>query len=161
MSEAIIFDFAKYGRVFLPVYLKPHDGTIMELVDMKVDTGADFTTLSKEVLNDLGYDYKWIKENAITGDKYNMTTAAGGIEAVGLIQIPLANILGYEASKWPFRVVMDEKRDFRNLLGRDLLAGFDYTFRNSVGRFEINIIGNFVPLYDFIPGQSINEAIDA
>jgi len=130
----------------------------MQPVVMKVDTGADFTTLSKERLNDLGYDYRWITENAVTGNKYNVATAAGDVEVVGLLQIPLANILGYEISKWPFRVVMDEKRDFRNLLGRDLLAGFDYTFRNSIGQFEISRLDKFTPLYEFITGQSINEA---
>ena len=74
------------------------------------------------------------------------------------MQIPLVNILGYEAGNWPFRIIMDKKRDFRNLLGRDLLAGFDYTFRNSSNKFEISRIGKFKPLYEFIKGQSINEA---
>lgn len=158
MFEVKTFEFSKYGRVFLPLHLQPRLGTILRLVDMKVDTGADFTTLSKEVLYDLGYDHTWIKENTVTGDRYNVVTAAGDVEVVGLVQVSLANILGYEVRNWPFRIIMDKKRDFRNLLGRDLLAGFDYTFRNSIGQFEINRINKFTPLYDFIDGQSINEA---
>jgi len=158
MYEVNVFEFAKHGRVFLPVHLKLRDRNIMQPVYMKVDTGADFTTLSKEILGDMGYGFDWIEENAVTGDMYNVVTAAGDTEVVGLVQVPLANILGYEVSKWPFRVVMDSNRDFRNLLGRDLLAGFDYTFRNSASRFEISRIGKFNPLYDFIPGQGINEA---
>lgn len=157
MTKMHFFSFAVHGRVYIPVHFKPYGDTIMRAVHMKVDTGADLTTLSKEKLYDLGYDSEWIKENAITGDKYNLITAAGDIEIVGLVQIPLVNILGYEADNWPFRIAMDEKRDFHNLLGRDLLAGFDYTFRNSTAQFEISRNGNFTPLYDFIAGQSINE----
>ena len=157
MNEIKIFKFEKYGRVILPIYLQPTQGTILKTVDMKVDTGADFSTISKEDLSDLGYDTHWINQNVITGDKYNMITAAGEIVVVGLVQLPIVNILGYEAKKWPFRVAMNEKRDFRNLLGRDLLAGFDYTFRNSLNQFEINRIGKFVPLYEFIKGQAIYE----
>lgn len=130
----------------------------MEFVQMKVDTGADFTTMSKENLYTLGYDYAWIKTNAFTGDEYNISTAAGDTEVVGILQIPLINLLGYEATHWPFRIIMDERRDFRNLLGRDLLAGFDYTFRNSANQFEIIRTSNFKPLYAFMQGQSIHEA---
>jgi hypothetical protein len=157
MNEPIQFELREQGRAILPLYLIPSDGTVMLPVEMKVDTGADFTVLSKVALEDLGYDYDWIMKNAITGEKYNDTTAAGDTEIVGIIQFPLLNLLGYEVKMWPFRVIMAKDRDFRNLLGRDLLAGFDYTMRNSTKQFEICRTKKFKPLYKFLPGQSVNE----
>jgi hypothetical protein len=157
MRELSKFPFETYGAAVLPLYIKPVGGTAMLPVEMKVDTGADFTVLSKTALALFGYDYDWIKEHAITGDIYNAKTAAGDIEVVGVVQLPLANLLGYEAVKWPFRVIMAEGRDFSNLLGRDLLAGFDYTMRNSTEQFEICRTQKFKPLYKFLPGQSVNE----
>ena len=106
MINMQIFKPGEHGRVILTIHLKPLHGTVMQRVRMKVDTGADFTALSKEVVYDLGYDYAWIEKNAITGEKYNMTTAAGDTESVGLIQLPLANILSYEAENWPFRIII-------------------------------------------------------
>ena len=156
--DKYVIDLAEHGRAFLRLDIKSANDVIMRPIKMKVDTGADFTTLSKSDLEDLGYDYDWIHGNAIIGDKYNLTTAAGDVEVVGLVQLPLTNLLGYEATMWPFRVIMAKDRDFRNLLGRDLLAGFDYAFRNSTGQFEINRIGVFAPLYNFILGQGINES---
>ena len=151
-------DLAEHGRAFLRLDIKPAHDTTMRPVKMKVDTGADFTTLSKTDLVDLGYSYEWVQANAVTGHEYNLTTAAGDIEVVGLVQLPLTNILGYEAVMWPFRIILAKDRDFRNLLGRDLLAGFDYTIRNSTSQFEICRTAKFKPLYAFVPGQSINEA---
>jgi len=159
MDNPMCFDLEKHGRAMLVIQIKPSNSVTMEPVEMKVDTGADFTTLSKKVLVDFGYNYDWILENAITGNEYNLTTAAGDTEIVGLIQLPLFNLLGYEVKQWPFRVIMAENRDFRNLLGRDLLAGFDYTMRNSTRQFEISRIGKYVPLYNFLPGQSVNEVL--
>ena len=157
MGNRIRVDFSEHGRVFLPIHFMTIDSPVMEAVRMKVDTGADFTTLSKEVLFSLGYDYDWIKKHAITGKQYDISTAAGDVETVGLVQMPLINILGYEAKNWPFRVIMGEDRNFRNLLGRDLLAGFDYYFLNSKNSFEICRIDTFEPIYEFLPGQGINE----
>ena len=159
MNDTVAIDFAEYGRVFLPVYIKPYENTVMEATNFKVDTGADFTTVSKKILYSLGYDYDWITQNALTGQQYNLSTAAGDMETVGIIQLPLISLLGYEAAGWPFRILMEPKRDFRNLMGRDILAGFDYTFRNSRQTFEISRIGRFSPLFPFLPGQSIHELV--
>ena len=49
-----LIDFAEYRRVYLPVYIKPLEGSAMRSVDFKVDTGADSSTISKEKLYELG-----------------------------------------------------------------------------------------------------------
>jgi len=46
--------------------------------------------------------------------------------------------------------------DFRNLLGRDLLAGFDYKIDNSKKIFEICMAERFNRISDFLPGQEIH-----
>jgi len=52
---------------------------------------------------------------------------------------------------------MDEKQDFRNLLGRDLLTGFNYQFDNDGDFFEISRTKVFKPQYTLLPLQEINE----
>jgi len=151
------FALEEFGRAHLQLFIKPLDDIVMKPVRMKVDTGADLTTMSKSELYDLGFNYDWIEKNALTGDAHNLTTAAGDTEVVGVVQLPLLNLLGYEAHHWPIRIILSPQRDFRNLLGRDLLAGFDFAFRNSVRTFEITRVTPFVPLFKFAPGQRVLE----
>jgi len=67
--------------------------------------------------------------------------------------------LGYEGKFWPFQIIMDDNRDFRNLLGRDLLTGFNYWFSNDESVFTIARAKRFRPLYIFLPNQQINEVV--
>jgi len=150
--------FKEYGRVYIPVNIKPlHDITLREAV-FKVDTGADTTTISKKDLHKLGYDMDWIKQNAtVYEDKDKPTTAAGEKINAGYVQLPLINILGYEGKNWVFQIIMNEKQDFRNLLGRDLLTGYNYSFDNDKDIFTISRTKVFKPRYKFLPQQEINE----
>ena len=152
------FDFAELGRVYVPINIKPLVDTTMREVFFKVDTGADFTTISKEDLMHLGYGMDWIKSNAVVfADEQKPTTATGDKVNAGVIQLPFINILGYEGKQWPFQIIMDEDHDFRNLLGRDLLAGFNYSFSNDKKQFSIERAMEFYQSYTFLPKQEINE----
>jgi len=152
------FGFSEYGRVYIPINIKPLRGTTLSDTPFKVDTGADTTTISKKVLVSLGYDMKWIKQNAIVyKDEDKPTTAAGEKINAGYVQLPLINILGYEGKNWAFQIIMDEKQDFRNLLGRDLLTGFNYQFNNDDDMFTISRTKAFKPRYKLLPMQEINE----
>jgi predicted aspartyl protease len=132
----------------------------MSPVRFKVDTGADSTTISKAALVELGYDMDWIKQNAVVfEDKDKPTTASGEKIDAGYVQLPLINILGYEGKYWTFQIIMDENQDFRNLLGRDLLTGFNYNFDNDNDIFTISKTKTFKPRYKFLKGQEINEII--
>jgi len=138
--------------------IKPMDDITLSKVKFKVDTGADRTTISKEVLFELGYGMDWIKQNAVVyKDDDKPTTATGDKVDAGFIQLPLINILGYEGKNWAFEIIMDEKRDFRNLMGRDLLTGFNYQFDNDDDIFTISRTKIFKPRYKFLPEQQINE----
>jgi hypothetical protein len=154
------FAFQDYGRVFVPIHVKPLKKTVMRQLQFKVDTGADMSTISKVDLKSLGYDMNWIKQNAVVlEDNDKPTTASGDKVDAGYVQIPLINILGYEGKLWSFQIIMDEKQDFRNLLGRDLLVGFNYNFDNDVDIFTISRTKAFKPRYKFLPGQEIHEII--
>ena len=154
------FNFGEFGRVYIPIDIKPKGYTTMRPVRFKVDTGADSTTVSKSELIDLGYDMCWIQQNAIVyEDKNKPTTASGDRISAGYIQLPLINILGYEGIYWPFQIIMDEKQDFRNLLGRDLLTGFNYQFSNDDDVFLISRTKAFKSRYKFLPNQKIHEII--
>jgi len=151
------FKFKKFGRVFLPIYFKPFGAFEMKSILYKVDTGADVTTISKLDIYALGYDEKWISGNIVS--RGSATTATGDYVETALLRIPLLNVLGYEAKNWLFSIVLEDGKDFRNLLGRDLLAGFDYTFRNSLNVFEIERTSKFVAIYPLEYGQEIHEVL--
>ena len=151
-------DFSEFGRVYMLIYVKPQDDTLLFPVRLKVDTGADVSTISKRDLIDLGFDMDWIKSNAIKiREEDKPSTATGDKVNAGYIQIPLVNILGYEGKHWPFQIILDEDQDFRNLLGRDLLTGFNYWFNSDEDVFTIERAKIFKPRYPFLPNQEINE----
>jgi predicted aspartyl protease len=151
------YSYKKYGRVFVPVFIKPKDDIMMRPYDFLVDTGADNTAISKVVLSSLGYDKDWIQQNTITiSEEAKPKSATGERINAGYVQLPLINLLGYEGKNWAFQIIIDEGRDFANLLGRDLLAGFNYTFDNDEDIFTIARAKSFKPRSEFLPGQEIN-----
>ena len=150
----IEFAFGNHGRVFLPINIKPLNGITMSPVDFKVDTGADFTTISKVHLQILGYSKVWINQNIIMTK--GATVASGDQVRTGVVQMPIINILGYEAHNWPFLIMADDDKDFRNLLGRDLLSGFNYTFNNDDDIFQITRALGFKRRSEFMNGQEIH-----
>jgi len=156
------FDFEEHGRVFIPILVKPFDEITLIPVGFKVDTGADTSTISKYALNELGYNLSWIMKNVVIyKDVDKPTTASGDKVNAGYIQLPLINILGYEAKYWPFQIIVNEDKDFRNLLGRDLLTGFNYDFNNDHDVFTIKRTNTFKPRYKFLPNQEIHEISQA
>ena len=152
--------FSEHGRVYVPINIKPLKDTTMLRVRFKADTGADISTISKMDLLDLGYDKDWIQQNAVVfSDEDKPTTASGDRIDAGLVQLPIINILDYEGKCWPFQIVMSEKHEFRNLLGRDLLTGFNYQFNNDYDIFSIDRTKVFKPRYKFLTDQGIHELI--
>ena len=52
-----------------------------------------------------------------------------------------------------------QNKDFRNLLGRDLLVGFNYAFDNDNDIFSIHRTKTLKERYKLLSGQEIN-AVD-
>ena len=96
-------------------------------------------------------------DNIVFKDKDKPITASGDKVNAGYIQLPLINILGYEGKFWPFQVIIDNDKDFRNLLGRDLLTGFNYDFNNDNDILSVKRTNMFKPRFKFLPQQEINE----
>ena len=149
------FEYGKFGVVHLPIHFKINHLHKMASIGFKVDTGADFTTISKVDLATLGYDLNWIS-NHITNETA-VITASGDRLTAAVIPIPLLNILGYEAKSWPVTILLDTNKDFKNLLGRDLLAGFNYTFHNETKKFKIERTPKFDYLYEPTANQEIHN----
>jgi len=130
----------------------------MDATDFKVDTGADMTTISKKDLVDIGFNKDWIIKNAKRKSDSVMTTATGDTVNAFYIQLPLINVLGYEARNWPLAILIEDSwdKDFKNLLGRDLLSGFNYKFNNIQDLLEIERNPTFRKRYNFLENQEIN-----
>ena len=151
----MLIDYSELNRVYLFINFKPLNSQTMMPYPFKVDTGADTTTMSKEHLYELGYDYEWVIKNIVIRDYAELANKT--IVEVGIIQFPLINILGYECKNWAIMIVIEDGKDFRNLLGRDLLAGFNYTFDNDKKKFLIEKTKSFSYIGNRFKEQSINE----
>jgi len=144
------------GRIECRVSIKSYGAYILKDVVFKVDTGADFSTISKNALHELGYNNDWISENK----EFGATSASGAsgekLEAY-FVRLPVINIFGIEGVDYPFGILLDKeenlpkpscrgceyteakKVDFRPLLGNDILSCFNI----SVDR--ISNTANFEP----------------
>jgi hypothetical protein len=131
-------NFNQRGFAILPVYIKPHDNTTMALVNYKVDTGANCTTIGFKRLYELGYDAEWIKTgNLLEGDA--RPTVASGLPVddcyeVILPEIRIGDWVGYN---WP--VLTSLSVPFKFLLGTDSMQFFNWHFNyeNGVCKFEL------------------------
>lgn len=95
-----------HGRAYSEIAFKPHNHVKMIQQLFKIDTGADISTISKKYLYRLGYNERWIIENA--KPLSDSTMASGELVTNYIVQLPLLNIYGYEALNWPFAILLDE-----------------------------------------------------
>ncbi|MDR2166288.1 MAG: retropepsin-like domain-containing protein [Clostridiales bacterium] len=129
------------GKIIVPMNIQDANLKDMSEVDFKVDTGSDYTTISKKELYTLGYSADWIKQNAIRNDR-DAKTADGSTIPIYFLQIPKMNILGTEVSNMRLHILLDgdggAARDLNNLLGLDLLLSFNYMVNNDEDEFIIH-----------------------
>jgi len=123
------------------VYIKQYESPLMQATEFKIDTGADFSTISKDALFKLGYTADWIDDNKKLSKKPISVASGEEIESY-YINIPVINIYGIEGRNYPFGILMDKmsvhpkpsckgciytvakKLDYRLLLGNDILSCF-------------------------------------
>jgi len=106
----------------------------------KVDTGANSTTISRDALQGLGYDDDWVKTGKqLTGLERPTVATGEPIDECYMITLPEIQLGGYVGYNWPFLVSLNDKIQFRLLLGTDSMLFFNWNFdyENCVCRFDL------------------------
>ena len=150
-----VFKLDEIGRASGDIAFKPYNSNSMRSLPFKIDTGADFTTIPKEYLYGLGYDDSWISQN-VTLKPGLVTTATGDTVETHIVQLPLLNFYGYEAVNWPFAIMLGDK-DYRPLLGLDLLGGFNFLLDNDNDCCTLTRTKTFRRRQPFLPNQEVYE----
>jgi len=138
-------------RMILRATLKPLTKTLLESVWFKIDTGADFTTISRSDLTHLGYDESWIKSNGELIAAGTSTADGSKVESY-VIKFPLFNLRGLDFKNWPMFVIFNSvcecgkviHRDYRNLFGNDVIDMFDLARFPKKNTFELEPSPPFV-----------------
>jgi len=128
----------KDGFAFIRVYIKMLNSPSMAYIKYKVDSGANRTAISRDHLNNLGYDDNWIKSGELlTGDDRPTVATGEPIDGCYIVTLPEVNIGGCVGYNWPFLTSLNI--DFRNLLGTDTMRFFNWEFNYERGicRFEL------------------------
>ncbi|MCL1995434.1 MAG: retroviral-like aspartic protease family protein [Defluviitaleaceae bacterium] len=126
------------GRGMVEVNLKPFNDVTLAKTSFKLDTGADVTTISKATLNDLGYDNDWIAANTINDPKRTMQSAGVEKKSATYVILPAVNFFGRDLVNWPLHILVDDGKDYPNLIGLDILRYFIVTF--DFAKWELILI---------------------
>jgi hypothetical protein len=153
--EIIALDDNGFANV--PIFIKPKDKFIYRSVLFKLDTGAGITTISKMSLKLLRYDESWIKKNTVIGPIKEVSSAGRGFEPAYCVVLPTSTILGKTLNNWPYYIRPEDDRDYRNLLGIDILSHMIFTFNYKVGTVNMEAIDNPFVTFPMLPEQSIDE----
>ena len=136
--------FDPYGFVFVRFFIRSSNKLVMLGHPYKVDSGANSTTISREALQLLGYDDNWVKAGKQLAGIERPTVATGEpIDNCYLITLPEIQLGGYVGYNWPFLVSLNDKIQFRLLLGTDSMQFFNWNFDYEKG----------VCRFDLIPGK--------
>lgn len=152
-----IIELDKNGLAYVPVFIKPKDKYIYRQILFKLDTGAGITTISKKSLNLLGFNDDWIKNNTVIGPIKEVSSAGIGFEPAHCTVLQRSTLLGKTLNNWPYYVRPENDRDYRNLLGVDILSHFEFTFSYKAGTLSIEPNENPVIKLPMLPDQSIDE----
>lgn len=134
--------FDQNGFVYLRLYIRSLNSPKMAYFDYKVDTGANRTTISSSILNNLGYDNDWIKTGRLLiGDERPTVATGEPIEDCYIVSLPEITIGDYVGYNWPFLTSLSVP--FKDLLGTDTMSFFNWDFN-----YESGFCG-----YDLIKGK--------
>jgi len=128
------------GFAYVKLFIRPSETTLMSGFHYKVDTGANSTTINREALQGLGYDDNWVKTGRQLIGIERPTVAAGGpLNDCYIVTLPEIQLGGYVGYNWPFLVSLNDKVQFRLLLGTDSMQFFnwDFDYENGVCMFDL------------------------
>ena len=152
-----IIELDKNGLAFVPIFIKPSNKYIYRQILFKLDTGAGITTISKKSLNLLGYNDNWIENNTVIGPIKEVSSAGRGFEPAHCVVLPRSTLFGKALNNWPYYIRPEHDRDYRNLLGVDILSHFEFTFSYRTGTLKMEPIDSSAVLLPMLPEQSIDE----
>jgi hypothetical protein len=150
------------GFAFIPIYFAPpykQGGPYhSRVIDGKVDTGANQTTIGFRQLLQLGYTKDWVeRKGKYLQPEDSPTVASGAIlpDCYNII-LPEIRIGGYIGRNWPFLTSLSA--NLRLLLGTDTLKFFNWIFdyENNKCTFLVRSDKHGLPKDFNIPGQTIH-----
>jgi len=145
------------GLAYVIIAIKPNNKYIFRQTQFKLDTAAGITTISKKSLKQMGYDDFWVKNNTTIGPIKEVSSAGGKYEPAYCVVLPLSTIHGKTLKNWPFYIRPEDDRDYRNLLGVDILSHFEFTFNYKDGCVTIKSISDPYISFPMLPNQRIDE----
>ena len=126
-------DLDQDGFAHVRVHIRPFSSQTMKLVEFKIDSGANRTTIGSLFLNELGYDDDWIKQGKLFEGDDRPTTALGvpvdDCYRVILPEIQIGEWVGYN---WPMLTCLSQQ--FKFLFGTDSMRFFNWHF--EYGRMQ-------------------------
>jgi len=157
LARSVEFDSS--GFVYVTVDIRSFKSPAMSTVFYKIDTGANCTTISNVLLNDLGYDNDWIRSGVLLEGNASPTVASGSVLSdcyqVILPEIRIGEWVGYN---WPFTTSLSVP--FRLLLGTDSMRFFNWHFDYENGVCNFDLIPGERKLLFNQKEQSIHEVDD-
>jgi hypothetical protein len=149
------------GFAFIRVFVKPENETTMLPLSFKVDSGANCTTMSRDMLSMLGYDDDWIKAGKrLEGDERPTVATGEAVDNCYLVILPEIHIGGCVGYNWPVRVSLNEKVQFRLLFGTDSMRFFNFEFNYEHNVCKFNLIPGKRQLLFNQKEQSIHSVDD-
>ena len=139
MSVAEV-NFDTLGFAYARFFIRPRKKPLMLDYPYKLDTGANRTTISRKALHELGYDDAWVSTGRqLSGDESPTVATGEPIDNCYIVALPEVQLGGYVGYNWPFLVSLNEKIQFRFLLGTDSMQFFnwDFDYENGVCRFNL------------------------
>ena len=134
--------FNQLGFTIIPLYARHKETPTMFSRRYKVDTGANCTTIGKDLLLELGFDEDWIKSGKLLEGDARPTVASGlPLDDCYEVILPEIHIGGWVGYNWP--VLTSISVPFKFLLGTDSMQFFNWHFD----------YGNGVCRFDLIPGK--------
>ena len=133
--------FSLEGFAFIRLFIRPNAMLHMPGFNYKVDSGANRTTISRDILHSLGYDDTWIQSfKKLTGSERPTVATGVPIDNCYIISLPEIQLGGCVGFNWPFLVSLDDNIQYRLLFGADSMQFFNWTFNYETGKCLYEII---------------------
>lgn len=147
------------GFAVLRVYFTHKENPVVpHLCYYKIDTGANSTTISRSVLNEIGYDDDWIRSGRLlVGDERPTVATGEPVDNCYKVVLPEVKFGIWTGRNWSFLVSLNDKVHFRPLFGTDSMQFFNWNFDYERNVCSYNaLVGKRLPLFNQLE-QSVHS----